>query len=135
MAASAVDLAIGADQAGSVRCPAAYCGIVGLKPTYGLVPYTGMGPMELTFDHAGPMARTAADVALLLEVIAGPDGLDPRQRGVRTGSRYLDALGRGAGGLRIGVVREGFGHPNSEPDVDAACARGRQALRQSRRRS
>ena len=82
VAAGEVDLAIGGDQGGSIRIPASWCGIYGLKPTYGLVPYTGIFPIELTLDHTGPMARSVADVALLLEAIAGPDGLDPRQRAV-----------------------------------------------------
>ena len=75
VAAREVDLGIGGDQGGSIRIPASWCGIYGLKPTYGLVPYTGVFPIELTLDHTGPMARTAADVALLLEAIArGPTG-------------------------------------------------------------
>lgn len=61
-------MAIGADQGGSIRNPASRCGIVGLKPTYGLVPYTGACPLEASLDHVGPMARTVYDVALLLEV-------------------------------------------------------------------
>lgn len=61
-------MAMGGDQGGSFRIPSAACGIVGLKPTYGLVPYTGMVPINLLLDHTGPMARTASDVALLLEV-------------------------------------------------------------------
>ena len=63
-----VDLALGSDQGGSIRMPAAWCGIVGLKPTFGLVPYTGAMPKDPTLDHLGPMARTAKDCALLLEV-------------------------------------------------------------------
>jgi amidase len=118
VAAGEVDMAIGGDQAGSIRIPASYCGIVGLKPTYGLVPYTGIGPLEITLDTAGPMTANVADNALLLEVIAGPDGLDSRQRDVKV-SRYTEALGLGAKGLRIGVLKEGFGHPNAEPDVEA----------------
>ena len=69
------DMAIGGDQGGSIRMPAAYCGIVGLKPTWGLVPYTGIMPIELTLDHTGPMTATVADNALMLEAIAGEDGL------------------------------------------------------------
>src|SRR5436853_2615167 len=80
VAAGEVDMAIGGDQGGSIRIPSCWCGIYGLKPTYGLVPYTGIFPIELTLDHTGPLARTVADVALLLEVIAGPGGLAPRPR-------------------------------------------------------
>ena len=68
VAADEVDLAIGSDQGGSIRIPASWCGVVGLKPTYGLVPYTGACSHELTLDHLGPMARTVKDTALLLEV-------------------------------------------------------------------
>ena len=114
-----VDMAVGGDQGGSVRIPSAWCGAYGLKPTYGLVPYTGAFPIEITLDHLGPIAATVRDVALLLETIAGEDGLDPRQHDVRR-DRYVDALGRGAAGLRIGVVREGFGWDASEPAVDEA---------------
>ena len=117
VAAGDVDMAIGGDQAGSIRIPASHCGIVGLKPTYGLVPYTGIAPLEITIDTCGPMTANVRDNALLLEVIAGPDGIDSRQRGVAAG-RYGDALDGGVAGLRIGLVKEGFGHPNSEPDVD-----------------
>jgi amidase len=114
------DMAIGGDQGGSIRIPASWSGAYGLKPTYGLVPYTGAFPIELTLDHLGPIAATVRDVALLLETLAGEDGLDPRQRGVRT-DRYLEALERGAAGLRIGVVRDGFGLEGaSQPDVDEA---------------
>jgi amidase len=118
VAGGEVDMAIGGDQAGSIRIPASHCGIVGLKPTYGLVPYTGIAPLEITLDTCGPMTATVRDNALLLEVIAGPDGIDSRQRGVPPG-RYTDALDQGVKGLRIGVLTEGFGHANSEPDVDA----------------
>jgi amidase len=113
-----VDMAMGGDQAGSIRIPASHCGIVGLKPTFGLVPYTGIGLLEITIDTCGPMTATVADNALLLEIIAGPDGLDTRQRGVPAG-RYSAALAGGIEGLRVAVVKEGFGHPNSESDVDA----------------
>ncbi len=119
VAAADVDMAIGGDQAGSIRIPASHCGIVGLKPTFGLVPYTGIGVLEITLDACGPMTANVADNALLLEVIAGADEFDSRQRGVQVG-RYVEALDRGAKGLRIGVLQEGFGHPNAEPDVEAA---------------
>lgn len=118
VAADEVDMAIGGDQAGSIRIPASHCGIVGLKPTFGLVPYTGIAPLEMTLDTCGPMTANVRDNALLLEVIGGPDGIDSRQRGV-SGGGYADALEDGVKGLRIGVLKEGFGHANSEPDVDA----------------
>ena len=119
LAAGVVDIATGGDQGGSVRIPAAYCGVVGHKPTHGLVPYTGAFPIEQTIDHIGPMARTVADVALTLAVLAGPDGLDPRQPASVSVPDYVAALGRGADGLRVGVVAEGFGRDNSEQAVDA----------------
>lgn len=120
VAAGEVDMAIGGDQGGSIRIPSSWCGTYGLKPTYGLVPYTGVFPIELTLDHTGPIAATVSDVALLLDAIAGEDGLDPRQ-GRGRADRYVEAISRPAGGFRIGVVREGFGWPGlSEPDVDDA---------------
>jgi amidase len=114
------DMALGGDQGGSIRLPASWSGCAGHKPTHGLVPYTGIFPIELTLDHIGPMARTVADCALMLEAIAGPDGLDPRQVDVSV-QVYSEALEVGADGLRVGVLAEGFGIPDaSEPDVDAA---------------
>lgn len=113
-----VDMSIGADQAGSIRVPSSWSGVVGLKPTYGLVPYTGASSLEYTIDHLGPMTRTVADAALLLEVIAGKDGHDPRQAEARTES-YTKALTGDAKELRVALVKEGFGLEGvSEPDVD-----------------
>ena len=112
-------MAIGGDQGGSIRIPSAWCGAYGLKPTYGLVPYTGVFPIELTLDHTGPIAANTADVALFLEAIAGEDGLDPRQKDVKV-EAYTRALANDTEGLRIGIVTEGFGWPGlSEQDVDA----------------
>lgn len=119
VASGEVDLAIGSDQGGSVREPSAFCGLVGMKPTWGLVPYTGAGSIEMTLDHLGPMARTVEDSALFLEVLAGEDGLDPRQYAPKT-ARYTKALDQGIEGLRIGIVKEGFGQPDHEPEVDSA---------------
>src|SRR6266849_1093176 len=84
VATGEADMAIGGDQGGSIRMPASFCGIYGMKPTHGLVPYTGIMPIEIYVDHTGPMTRTVADNALLLEVLAGPDGYDPRQYDVKT---------------------------------------------------
>jgi amidase len=123
-----VDMAIGGDQGGSIRMPSSYCGIYGLKPTWGLVPYTGVMPIETTLDHAGPMTATVADNALLLEVLAGPDGLDPRQGKAPPPARYTEALGQKITGMRIGVLKEGFEAPNAEPDVLSMVRKGAQAF-------
>jgi amidase len=123
VAAGDVEMAIGGDQGGSIRMPSAYCGTYGLKPTWGLVPYTGVFPIENTLDHTGPMTANVADNALLLEVLAGPDGLDHRQVNVKT-AQYTNALTGDARGMKIAVVKEGFGLPNSEADVDAMVKKG-----------
>jgi amidase len=121
VAAGEADLALGGDQGGSVRIPSSWCGTVGHKPTHGLVPYTGAFPIEFTLDHLGPITRTVADAALMLSVIAGRDGWDPRQPADLQPSDYAGALGRDVRGLRAGVVAEGFGLPDlSEPAVDEA---------------
>ena len=121
-----IDITIGGDQGGSIRIPASFCGVVGHKPTHGLVPYTGIVGIDNTFDHAGPMARTVYDAALLLEVIAGKDPLDPRQADEVPVQPYTAALEGGASGLRVGVLSEGFGLPESDLAVDY---RVRRALR------
>jgi amidase len=120
-----IDITIGGDQGGSIRIPASWCGVVGHKPTHGLVPYTGIAGIDGTFDHAGPMSRTVADSALTMEAIAGKDPLDPRQ-GEVTVQPYTEIMARGASGLRIGVVKEGFGLKESDPAVDECV---RKALR------
>lgn len=117
VAAGEVDMAIAGDQGGSIRIPSSNCGVYGMKPSHGLVPYTGVMSVEQTIDHVGPMTSNVADNALLLEVLAGEDGLDPRQYKPQI-FRYTEALGRGAQGLRIGVLKEGFHRPESEADVD-----------------
>jgi amidase len=119
-----VNMAIGGDQAGSIRIPASFCGVYGMKATHGLVPYTGIMPIEIYLDHVGPMTRKVADNALLLEVLAGPDGYDPRQYDVKV-HPYASMLEGGVAGLKIGVVTEGFHQANSEPEVNSKV---RQAL-------
>lgn len=126
--AGEVDMALGGDQGGSIRMPAAFSGICGMKATHGLVPYSGIMPIEVTLDHVGPMTRSVRDNALLLEVIAGVDGLDPRQRGHKP-DNYMKALGLGVSGLRVGVVREGFAWPASEAEVDEKVKRAADRLR------
>ena len=97
-------LALGTDTGGSVRNPASVCGIVGLKPTYGLVSRRGVFPLSFTLDHVGPMTRTAGDNALLLDALAGFDPQDPGS--AATPAKHFSALlDRGVRGLRIGFVR------------------------------
>ncbi|MFK0382333.1 amidase [Agrobacterium sp. NPDC090273] len=116
VATGEADMALGADQAGSIRMPSSFSGIVGIKPTYGLVPYTGIAQLDASFDHVGPMTANVADCALLLSVIAGPDGVDERQKGHLPGD-YMAALTQGVKGLRIGILKEGFEVPGSDPLV------------------
>lgn len=116
VAAGEVDMAIGGDQGGSIRIPSSYCGIYGMKATHGLVPYTGVMPIESTIDHTGPMTANVADNALLLEVLAGADGLDPRQYAPKVAA-YTEALGKGVKGLKIGILKEGFSAPNMQAGV------------------
>jgi amidase len=125
-----VDLTVGSDQGGSIRIPASWCGVVGLKPTHSLVPYTGCVGIDPTFDHAGPMGRTVADVALLLGVIAGQDPDDSRQHSGVKVRPYTDALGQDLKGVRIAVVRESFGGPLAEPDVAAGVQRALSTMRE-----
>lgn len=107
LARGEVDLALGADQGGSIRIPAALCGVVGLKPSFGLVPFTGVQGLAWGLDHVGPMARDVATVARALDVLAGPDGIDRRSRGTAP-PRAMEHLGRDPRGLRVGLVSEGF---------------------------
>jgi amidase len=110
-AAGLVDMAIGGDQGGSIRVPAAWCGVVGVKPTRGAVPDTGVVGLEPTIDAVGPIARSAAQAALVLGVLSGTDA--PGQAPEPTSEP--DCLA----GLRIGLLTEGFGHPGGDPGVDA----------------
>jgi amidase len=111
------DVAIGCDQGGSIRMPSSFSGTYGLKPTWGLVPYTGVMPIEICVDHIGPMTASVADNALLLEVLAGDDGYDPRSKGAGP-QAYSQMLDGGIKGMRVGIVQEGFQQPNAEPAVN-----------------
>ncbi|XP_060081361.1 amidase-like [Ylistrum balloti] len=104
-----IDMAIGGDQGGSIRIPSSWCGTVGHKPTFGLVPYTGAVPIEMTVDHLGPITRTVEDCALFLEVLAGYDnGTDPRQHPGIVVPPYSSLLSKGVSGKRVGILIEGF---------------------------
>ena len=129
VAAGEADMAIAADQGGSIRIPSSNCGVYGMKPTHGLVPYTGIMPIERTIDHVGPVTANVADNALFLEVLAGPDNLDPRQ-GSSPAQAYSDALSQGCQGMKIGILSEGFNRPESEPDVDRKVRSAAERFRQ-----
>jgi aspartyl-tRNA(Asn)/glutamyl-tRNA(Gln) amidotransferase subunit A len=127
VAAGLAAAALGTDTGGSIRLPAACCGLVGLKPTYGRVSRAGVMPLSWSYDHVGPLARTVRDAALLLGVIAGHDPLDA------TSSRrpvpdYLAALEGGAKGLRIGVAG-GFYADGLDTEVSRALDEAVAALR------
>jgi amidase len=130
LAAGEVDLAIGGDQGGSIRMPASFCGVYGMKATHGLVPYTGIMPIEVYVDHTGPMTNNVEDNALMLEVLAGEDGYDPRQYNVKT-QKYTDALKgkKGIKGMKIAVVKEGFMQENAEKDVNTKVKAAIQKLK------
>jgi aspartyl-tRNA(Asn)/glutamyl-tRNA(Gln) amidotransferase subunit A len=120
-AAVAADLcaaALGTDTGGSIRQPAAFCGVVGIKPTYGLVSRYGVIAFASSLDQVGPLSKTVRDSALLLEVLAGHDPLDSTSI-ARTPGAYLRACERGPAGLRIGVPSEYFG-AGIDPEVEAA---------------
>ncbi|WP_270934180.1 amidase [Falsiroseomonas oryzae] len=124
IAAGLVPAATGTDTMGSIRSPAALCGITGLKPTYGLVGRGGVFPLAQSLDHVGPMARSAEDCALLLQAMAGPDRSDPASAG-RPAGDPASALAGGVTGLRIGVVRrfheqDNRGSPAALANLEAA---------------
>lgn len=103
VAAGMILCGIGTDTGGSIRGPAAYCGIAGLKPTYGLVSRAGVAPAAFSLDHIGPMAWTVEDCALMLQALAGHDSRDPASAN-RPIPDYAAALGSGIKGARIGVI-------------------------------
>lgn len=128
VAANFAVLAVGTDTSTSVRGPAAFTGIVGLRPTTGLISRAGIAPKNLNFDSAGPLARTVTDTAILLNALAGPDPADPLSLDVyakypasdKRHGRYADFtryLKRGAlKGVRLGVLRDFF---RGDPEIDA----------------
>jgi aspartyl-tRNA(Asn)/glutamyl-tRNA(Gln) amidotransferase subunit A len=118
VAANLLPVAIGTDTGGSIRIPSAYCGITGLKPTYGRVPRTGVMGLSWTMDHVGPMVRSVADAARVLGAIAGPDGRDS-YASARTVPDYAAALVQPMAGMRIGRPN-GFLLERTHPLVLAA---------------
>ena len=129
VAAGLVRMAMGSDTGGSIRGPAAYCGTVGIKPTYGRVSRRGIFPLSFTLDHAGPLTRSVEDAAITLQVIAGHDPLDPASADEPVDD-YLSGLEAGVTGMRIGIPRAFFAAaPATTPDMLAAFDRTIAALR------
>jgi aspartyl-tRNA(Asn)/glutamyl-tRNA(Gln) amidotransferase subunit A len=120
--------ALGSDTGGSIRGPAAFCGIVGLKPTYGRVSRAGVVTLSWTLDHTGPMARSVRDCALMLQALAGYDPADPASSREPVPD-YTAGLGGGIRGLRVGVPRDYFFH-----DVKAEVAEAFEAAMETLRR-
>jgi aspartyl-tRNA(Asn)/glutamyl-tRNA(Gln) amidotransferase subunit A len=112
--------ALGSDTAGSIRQPAAYCGIVGLKPTYGLVSARGVIPLSWSLDHVGPLARTTGDIALLLQAIAGYDPEDTASVSMKIPD-YTAALRMSPTPLRLGIAREFF-FDSLDPEIERAMS-------------
>lgn len=120
VAAGFVRVALGSDTGGSIRSPACHCGVVGLKPTYGLVSRRGVYPLSYSLDHCGPMGWSVEDVAITLEVIAGIDPLDPSTVDVPV-PKFSKALSGGVAGMRIAYARRLFSDTRDvSPEVVAA---------------
>jgi amidase len=126
VASGAADIALGADEAGSVRIPAAWSGLVGMKATHGLVPSYGLTYMDHTIDHIGPITPSVESNARVLEVIAGEDERDPQWfRGSAQPGSYTAGLDRGVRGMTFGIVQEALAPIGCTPDVleafESAC--------------
>jgi len=119
-AAGFLPAAIGSDTGGSIRNPATMCGVVGMKGTYGLVSRRGVFPLAYSLDHVGPLTRTVRDNALMLDLIAGYDVLDPGSVNAAVGG-YTADLERGVRGLRVGVIRH-FYTRDMEGDAEMVAA-------------
>ncbi|MBI2491532.1 MAG: amidase [Candidatus Rokubacteria bacterium] len=120
---------LGEDTGGSIRSPASWCGVVGLRPTWGLVPRTGCFPVAWSMDTPGPITRTVEDAALLLTIIAGPDGRD--RHVTRPAPDVLATLRTGVAGLRIGVIRELTHGSDTAPEVRGAVLEACRVLARS----
>jgi len=119
--------AIGSDTGGSVREPASYCGIVGLKPSYGRVSTAGVIPLSWSLDHLGPMTHTVMDAALMLQVIAGYDSRDTGSLDTSVPD-YAATIGSATSSLRVGIPRDFF-YEGLDPDIQAAMESALSVLR------
>jgi len=127
VAAGLVPWAIGSETSGSIATPAAFCGVTGIRPTYGLISRHGAMALSWTLDKLGPMARTAEDCGIALQAMAGPDRADPTV----SGKRFAPLAGRAAAAavrhVRLGLAEEDLGH--ASPEAKRALARGIAELR------
>ena len=129
VAAGMTRMALGSDTGGSIRGPAAYCGTVGIKPTYGRVSRRGVFPLSFTMDHCGPLSWSVADAALSLQVMAGFDPLDPASANEPVAD-YAACLDAGVKGLKIGYVANWLAeHENTHPEIPTAIETALAALR------
>lgn len=126
VAAGMVPLALGSDTNGSIRVPAAFCGLFGLKPTYGRLSRAGSFPFVSSFDHLGPLGRSVHDLALAYDAMQGEDPEDPAQA-PRDAEPVLGAIEAGLAGLRIAVAGGHF-RRNGDPECFEAVARAAEAL-------
>lgn len=119
VAAGVVPIAMGTDTGGSIRMPAAVCGTVGFKPTYGLISRAGISPLSHTLDHAGPLTSRVSEAALVVDALAGYDPSDPGSRELPA-PHAAAALTRGVEGLKLGIA-EKFFFEEADPDIAEAC--------------
>jgi aspartyl-tRNA(Asn)/glutamyl-tRNA(Gln) amidotransferase subunit A len=119
--------ALGTDSAGSLRTPAAFCGVVGFKPTYGRVSVRGLVPVSWTFDHVGPLARTVEDAALILQLIAGHDAMEPTTVDASVPD-YIAEMKASVTGMRLGIPRLQF-YDNLDPEIALAVEEALSMLR------
>ncbi|HEX2653978.1 MAG TPA: amidase [Xanthobacteraceae bacterium] len=130
VAAGLVRMAMGSDTGGSIRGPAAYCGTIGLKPTYGRVSRRGVFPLSYTLDHCGPLSRSVEDTALTMQVIAGHDSLDPASADVPV-PEFAALIGKNLNGLKIAYPRNFFvNEDDTSPEVVAAIDAAVQTIAQ-----
>ena len=126
IAAGTAVASLGSDTGGSIRQPAAFCGVVGLKPTYGRVSRYGLIAFASSLDHVGPFGKTVTDVALILQSMAGRDPMDSTSADLPVPD-YLSAVGQPVTGLKVGIPKEYFGE-GLDPEVRAAVEHGIQEL-------
>ncbi|MCE2453340.1 MAG: hypothetical protein J4F48_11040 [Nitrospinae bacterium] len=122
VAAGMAAAALGSDTGGSVRLPASFCNLVGIRSTYGRVSRAGAVPLGLSFDNVGPLARTVEDAALILQAIAGPDPRDPTT-GTEPAPDFLETVNEGVRGMTLGVATNHF-WPGEDPEAEAIVREG-----------